>query len=143
MTMPAGKYYVGDLCYVLHDSWDHVCDLIISDHHRGDGEFEMKDGRRFASYGTKWGDGGYFDQYGRDYSVDAGIIGCIRVEDIDDGQQALAEEVGPRFGGQIVEFDKPFETWEENGMIRIGDISIDTDPSFEDLEEDYAEGDDY
>lgn len=143
MTMPAGKYYVGDLCYVLHDSWDQVCDLIIDDHSVGDGEFVMKDGRRFASYGTKWGDGGYFDQYGRDYSVDAGIIGCIRVEDIDDGQQALAEEVGARFGGQIVEFDKPFETYEVDGKIWIGEVVVDTDPSYDEYEDGEAEGDDY
>ena len=143
MTMPAGKYYVGDLCYVLHDSWNEVCDHIVSDHTRGDGEFVMEDGRRFASYGTKWGDGGYFDQYGREYSVDAGIIGCISVEDIDDGQRALAEEVGARFGGQIIVFDKPFETSEIHGKIWIGEIWIDTDPSYEDLDEGYVDGDDY
>lgn len=143
MTMPAGKYYVGDLCYVLHDSWDEVCDLIISDNSRGDGEFEMKDGRRFASYGTKWGDGSYMDQYGREYFVDAGIIGCIRIEDIDAELRQLAEDVGPRFGGQIVEFDKPFETHEDDGKIWIGETVVDTDPSYEDLEEDYSEGDEY
>ena len=140
---PAGKYYVGDLCYVLNDSWDDVCDLIIPTHGSGDGEFTMKDGRKFASYGTKWGDGCYFDQNGREYGVDAGLIGCIRVEDIDVDLRQLAEDVGPRFGGQIVEFDRPFDTWEENGMIRIGDISIDTDPSYEDMDDYDGEGDEY
>lgn len=27
--MKAGTYYVGDLCYVLHEDWDEVCSLII------------------------------------------------------------------------------------------------------------------
>ena len=26
---PAGKYYVGDLCYVMHDEWDEVCGLFF------------------------------------------------------------------------------------------------------------------
>lgn len=28
-TMPAGRYYVGDLCYVMDDVWDEVCDLMF------------------------------------------------------------------------------------------------------------------
>lgn len=139
MTMPAGKYYVGDLCYVLNDNWDEFCDITIDSPRVLDGEFNFKDGRRFATFGTKWGDGEYYDQDGHRYLVDAGLIGCVRVDDID---MELREQTGD-FGGRIVEFDKPFEVWEENGMIRIGHLSIDTDPSYDDLREDYAEGDDY
>ena len=25
MTMKAGTYYIGDLCYVMHKEWDEVC----------------------------------------------------------------------------------------------------------------------
>ena len=142
MTMPAGKYYVGDLCYVLHDSWDQFCDITIEIPKVLDGEFSFKDGRRFAYYCTKWGDGSYEDQYGRDYSVDAGLIGCISVRDIDEGMLDMTTGVGPRFGGQIMEFAEPFETSEIDGKIHFGEIVIDTDPSYEDLEEGYAEGDD-
>lgn len=137
MTMKAGLYYVGDLCYVLHDSWDEVCSIIIDGHMCLDGEFNMKDGRRFACYGTKWGDGGYFDQDGREYSVDAGLIGCIRIADIDEGLQEQATEEGPRFGGQLVVFEDNFDTGERDGKIRIGHIVVDTDPSYDDLEEAY------
>lgn len=135
MTMPAGKYYVGDLCYVLHDSWDEFCDITISDREVLDGEFNFKDGRRFASFGTKWGDGSYMDQYARDYCVDAGLIGCISVSGIDNGLQEMAVDVGPRFGGQIITFDKPFECYEEDGRIYIGDVVVNTDP----LEDEYRE----
>jgi len=58
MTMPAGKYYVGDLCYVMDsDEWSQVCSLIIQGEKLLDGEFELPDGRRFAIYSTHWGDG--------------------------------------------------------------------------------------
>ena len=30
MTMKAGNYYIGDLCYVLHDEWNEVCELIFN-----------------------------------------------------------------------------------------------------------------
>ena len=30
MTLLAGEYWVGDLCYVLGDRWDEVCNLIIN-----------------------------------------------------------------------------------------------------------------
>ena len=75
--MPAGKYYVGDLCYVMHPEWDEFCSITIKEHTCLDGEFNLKDGRRFATFGTKWGDGEYRDQFGNRYGVDAGLIGCI------------------------------------------------------------------
>ena len=32
MTMPAGKYYIGDLCYVMSDKeWEEFCSLTIKD----------------------------------------------------------------------------------------------------------------
>lgn len=127
MTMKAGKYYVGDLCYVLNDSWDEFCDIIIVERRTLDGEFKFKDGRRFATYGTKWGDGYYKDQDGHGYGVDAGLIGCVRVDDIDVGLRDSKSD----FGGRIVTFDKDFDTWVENGIIRIGHLSINTDPGFD------------
>ena len=80
--MKAGKYYIGDLCYVMHPEWDEFCSLTINGHNVLDGEFNLKDGRRFATFTTKWGDGTYKDEQGRSYGVDAGLIGCIAVDDI-------------------------------------------------------------
>ena len=40
MTMPAGRYYIGDLCYVMSDEeWDEFCSLTIKDNKCFDGEF--------------------------------------------------------------------------------------------------------
>lgn len=131
--LPAGKYYVGDLCYVMHKEWDEVCSLFFKgrdDHGCNEGEFNLKDGRRFASYNTKYGDGGYYDQFGDEYSVDAGLIGCIALNDID-----LKDDDNYLDGGQIIEFKSDFTVsgsqglsrrdWD--GVIRIGHIVIKTD----------------
>ena len=138
---PAGKYYVGDLCYVMHDEWDEVCGKFFEgrdDHGCNQGVFQLKDGRKFASFNTKWGDGGYQDQYGRSYGVDAGLIGCIAIKDID-----LDSSDNSTTGGQVIEFDRDFEVHggtglsrsEWDGVIRIGNVTIKTDEEEEEYEE--------
>lgn len=136
--MPAGKYYVGDLCYVMHDEWDEACSLFFKgrdDHGCNQGEFTLKDGRRFVSINTKWGDGSYRDQQGRSYGVDAGLIGCIRVQDI-------SLDCGDNFisGGNIIDFPHDFDCGyeDENGTIVIGHIRIETDQEY-----DYKEEEEY
>jgi hypothetical protein len=127
--MKAGKYYVGDLCYVLGDRWDEVCNLIIVDHKCLDGEFELKDGTKFAIYGTAHGDGYYGDHQGNGYPVDSGSIGCVLVDDITEGEL-------DKMGGNFFDFEEDFETGEDNGVIYIGDIEIDTQGHEEDEEDD-------
>ena len=131
--MKAGTYYVGDLCYVLHDEWDEVCELIIKDGVCLDGEFTLKDGRRFAIYSTAYGDGNYFDQNGKSYDVDAGSIGCILMDDIN-----LESEGNFLAGGNIHTFDTSFYTGEMDGKIMFHTLSINTDP-----EEEYNEEEEY
>lgn len=127
--MPAGDYYVGDLCYVLHDEWDEVCSITIKDNQCLDGEFTLKDGRRFAMYHTAWGDGEYYDQLGRSYGVDAGLIGCILIDDVD-----LLNDMNHIKGGQVVNFPHDFHTSgkgdnpEWDGAIRFGKLVIETNP---------------
>jgi hypothetical protein len=132
--MQPGKYYIGDLCYVMHGEWDEFCKLTISGDKVLDGEFNLADGRRFATFTTAWGDGNYFDQNGKSYDVDAGLIGCIRLDDID-----LTNPENSLIGGNIVEFVQPFSTFSAGGEIRIGNVLIDTDPAEveEELEEEY------
>ena len=133
--MPPGKYYVGDLCYVMtNEEWREFCDITLDGQKVKDGEFEFKDGRRFATYSTAFGDGVYHDQYGHSYSVDAGLIGCILVEDIKADKYDNLLDLGA-----ILEFDTEFVTsvgrgesgWE--GMIQFGYVYIETNP----VEEEY------
>lgn len=128
--MPAGKYYVGDLCYVMTDAeWDQFCSITIKGNECLEGEFQMPDGRRFATYSTAWGDGVYRDQYGDRYCVDSGSIGCIRVEDIRAEKYENIESLGA-----IQEFISDFVTgggkgergWA--GTIQFGRVAIETDP---------------
>lgn len=127
--LPAGQYYIGDLCYVFeNDTWDAICDIIFpnEDGLPLDGEFALPDGRRFAIYSTAHGDGSYQDQERNDYWVDSGSIGCVKLEDVDKLEERIKQ------GSNIVSFNKPFRTYSKDGMIMIGYIGIDTDPKWDD-----------
>jgi hypothetical protein len=123
--MPAGKYYVGDLCYVMSDAeWEEVCGLLFegrNDHGVNSGEFTFNDGRRFASYHTKYGDGRYDSNMNTQHCVDSGNIGCIAIDDI------KMEDCGDlnEFGA-IVDFPVDFVTDEDDGQIQFGRILIET-----------------
>lgn len=135
--MPAGTYVICDLCYVMHDEWEEVCEIIINEHTVLDGEFNLKDGRRFAIYSTAYGDGEYSTNQGKSLGVDSGSIGCIKLEDID--------RDNPRNNiknGIIVDFDSPFGTsgyiisrsnWD--GIIKFGLVEVYTGDEEEEEEE--------
>ena len=120
-TFEPGDYYVGDLCYVLRNEWDEVCSLTIKEHSCLDGVFTLANGTKFATYGTAYGDGVYIDQKGHKYPVDAGLIGCVAVKDLD--ANILTDNIRL---GNIIKFDKPFTTNEDQGVLVIGNLSIDT-----------------
>ena len=137
--MPAGRYYIGDLCYVMTDKeWDEFCKLTIVDNDCIQGEFTFEDGRRFATYGTKWGDGVYRSNINSKHSVDSGTIGCMRLNEIN--IEKLNEEEMEDFGA-IVTFDSDFRTGENDGLITFGQVIINTDPDeyYEDEEEEEYE----
>jgi len=121
--MPAGEYYIGDLCYVMHKEWDEVCSLFFKGSTNGgcnQGEFVLKDGRRFAGYNTKWGDGEYRDQFNNRYLVDSGCIGCILVSDIVEMDKRNIEL------GNVIKMTKEFDTSNIDGLISFNNITIET-----------------
>lgn len=120
--MTAGKYYVGDLCYVMHEEWDEVCRLLFAgrdDHGCNQGEFNLMDGRRFVVFNTAYGDGVYYDRQGRKYYVDAGCIGAIKVDDITEAENEAD-------GGNVIEFANDFQAYSDNGVLHFGNVVIDT-----------------
>jgi hypothetical protein len=136
LAMRAGDYYVGDLCYVMHDEWKEVCELLFegrTDHGCNEGIFNLKDGRTFALFNTAWGDGVYEDNFGAAYMVDAGCIGCIKLSDID-----LDNPDNGLTGGQIVGFDNDFEVDSDGALLTFGHIRIDTDPYYEDDSDEFT-----
>ena len=132
-TLPAGKYYIGDLCYVV-ENWEEYHQLFFpnegNDQHVG--VFTNSEGVKFANYGTAYGDGVYFDEEKNEYAVDSGSIGCIPIEAIQE----------PHALGNVVDFPVEFdcEFLEHSGTIRIGDVFIDTDLGY--MGEDYQLTDD-
>jgi len=139
--MPSGTYYVGDLCYVLHDEWNEIMKLIFPPSGEClDGEFNLSDGRRFAIYSTLYGDGSFNSNTGHEFGVDAGSIGCIKIDDIDRTHRSNDVTLGT-----IFEFHEPFETsggrnhrnWD--GIIHIGHVEIYTGYDDEEDEEYYED----
>lgn len=140
--LPAGKYYVGDLCYVLGDLWDEVCSLIIVGNDLvGQGEvLTLKNGTKFVYFNTAYGDGTYRDdELLYSFSVDAGMIGAVLVnaEDVD---MSEAEDLGAE-----VVFDHDWTAYKEDtGVMWFGDIRINTAHEEDDYDAyDYEEEDDY
>jgi hypothetical protein len=123
--MPRGKYYVGDLCYVMtDDEWNEMCGLFFagrSGNGCNEGEFTLKDGRRVANYNTKYGDGRYESNMNTQHSVDSGGIGCIVIYDITASKYEDLREFGA-----IVDFESDFVTSKEDGVIQFGNMLIDT-----------------
>lgn len=97
--MPAGEYYIGDLCYVLNDKQnDQLHKLVFvsddngryyryvkpgrkeGDNYHVQGEHILDKGVKVCDFSTEYGDGTYCDKEGRSYSVDSGMIGCVLKE---------------------------------------------------------------
>lgn len=94
-TVPAGTYYIGDLCYALGDD---VYDNIFGGTGYEPGIYEEKGSSRvFLVSRTAWGDGEYKGSDGNKFGVDAAIIGIC--------SQNLMEKSGR--GGHVYTFESP------------------------------------
>ncbi len=111
-TMPAGRYWVGDLCYVLREEWHKVP--------FGDGIYRLADGRRIAKFTTGHGDGVYDDDQGNEYGVDSGSLGCILAADIR-GDSANREN------GALVTANAPFVPRRDGGVLHLAGLEIQLD----------------
>ena len=141
--LPAGRYYVGDLCYVMKPEWDEA--LQASDY--GEGVFALADGRRFAIFGAAYGDGQYPCSNGASIGVDSGTVGCIRIADISDPK--VQDEAELNRLGTVVVFCDEFGCGSDNGVLFFGGVAVDTAGEDDDgddgdyYEEDQDEDDDY
>jgi hypothetical protein len=135
-TMPPGKYWIGDLCYVMHDKWEDFCAQTISGYEVLNGQFTV-DGATIVTMSTKYGDGNYQDNKGNNYPVDAGLIGAIKVDDITDPDARLDL-------GNVIQFDSQWSFSEDDGTLIFGNVKIYTGDQDEDdyYEEEYGEEDD-
>ena len=120
-TLKAGKYYVGDCCYILGrrqgDYWDFFIEQFCNDE-----ENISIDRFDIVAYSTAYGDGIYSSNIDFDFPVDAGLIGIIPEE--------LWKKDEKPFGCILVDFTKDFNCWNDNYVLHFGHISIDTDPEY-------------
>lgn len=94
-TLPAGTYYIGDLCYVLGDT---IYDNIFGGTGYKSGIYEEKDtGRVFATSRTAFGDGEFTGSDGKKFAVDAAGLGICSTS-------LMAKNDG---GGHIYTFETP------------------------------------
>lgn len=127
ITLPAGTYFIGDPCYVLGHRWEEVLDLHWAPGDCNTGHcapvYEL-DGRKVTEFHTRWGDGGYYDQFGdAEYGVDSGAIGAVPIE--------LCVEGIPHNLGRVAVFDAPFTCSSNGSILKFGEYWIDTDPDEE------------
>lgn len=132
-----GAYYIGDLCYVIpdHKKWvREFCNNI-------DGVSQISTGEPFAMFSTAYGDGNYRDNIGREYGVDSGTIGCIAVNALTKGEYIAFNKTLDLKLGHMEYFDKPFEVSNDGGILRFGNIVIDTlnEPEYDDEPEEEPE----
>jgi hypothetical protein len=118
MKLKAGKYWVGDLCYILpSEGWDAVCSRLGDGPKPVGGEFTLGK-HEGAIFPTAYGDGVYYDQVGREFGVDSGTLGIF---------PAGVYESQFSSGGSVIDFSEDFEVSCVDGEMRFGHIRIRTD----------------
>lgn len=126
----AGEYWIGDPCYPFSDDHDGLWGKLLETCHTYYYPIGTvcKDGTEhvIVAFPTKWGDGGYEDKEGYEYSVDAGLIGIMRAETATAfGQTRERMEKLGRF----VTFESKADIEWQDGHFVFGTIDIETDDS--------------
>lgn len=130
MVMPAGKYWIGDPCYIfpndgpMSDKW---IELMEKSDFFNISYVELDDGKiKVWAAPTVYGDGVYSGIHGSDvidFAVDAGLIGIAPQETVDYlGVQDSNLETMALF----VEFNTPFEVKCLDGVFSFGHVYINT-----------------
>lgn len=113
--MKPGTYYIGDPCYVIkNDEWRA---LLERTDFLNDEFFEYRGHACFAS-STAYGDGSYEDNSGREYMVDAGLIGIMPLQCLSKNKSGI--------GGNIVTISHEFTPEVSNGVFKFAEVVIDT-----------------
>lgn len=118
--MRAGKYWIGDLCYLVPEKyWNQVVAFLGDGRTPREGEFDLE-GHRGAIFSTHHGDGVYPDQFGNTYGVDSGTIGIFPADVFPGLFKAL---------GTIHDFPEDFTVRSDDGDMEFGSVRIKTKPA--------------
>ena len=123
MKLKKGTYYVGDPCYIFSKSWSEV---LNSTYYFNDNEIVKIFGKDCIAGGTAYGDGTYFDNFGRKYWVDAGLIGVLPISLINKDKKVTLKKVKESDGMHIIEFSEDFEVSISGGIFNFGNVVINT-----------------
>ena len=135
MKLPAGKYYIGDPCYVIaEDRWSDFCDASYPPgagvNARGIAVTEF-DGHPMYAHGTAYGDGSYLGSDGVSYGVDAGMLSVVPIALVSDMSEAKRL-------GSIVTFNHDFKADRDDEYIfHFDDIDIPTGDTDEEDDESF------
>jgi len=135
VKLPPGTYYIGDLCYVLGDSWIYKkawdsIDYAVPSFFRSESGCIVVDR-------TAYGDGSYSDNGNRSYSVDAGVLSIVSIELIENHLASLSMPHAYTMrnltdGGHIFTFKDEVTINFGGGLFRVCSgyekVRIDTDP---------------
>jgi hypothetical protein len=137
-TVPAGRYYIGDPCYAIEGNhwskWLTNAGLYTNPDMLTGNIVDSFDAHAFS---TAYGDGTFYDQEGREYGVDAGLIGLVPISYLE------ANNVKVEKYWTFVTFDRPTECSSFKGTLSFGDIVINTDWDEEEEEEEEEDDDCY
>lgn len=104
-TLPAGEYYIGDLCYALDDT---IYENVFGANDYDSGLYtQTSTNRSFFVDNTAYGDGAFEGSDGKEYCVDAGIIGICN--------KSLMSQDGE--GGHIHDFKDPVKCVFRGGIF--------------------------
>jgi hypothetical protein len=137
-------YFVGDLCYVTNsDEWFTICGLSefypcenIEDF-EPQGYLDPEDtnleddfaGRPFWLLKTNFGDGCYTGSDGKNYSVDSGTLGVIKVDDIsekDKLEDAVSKGLGHLHEWDEFTYSSCGYDGEDSSILYFNDLDIQT-----------------
>jgi hypothetical protein len=127
VVVPPGKYVLGDPCYCFSgtnaiDHWEVLGESCNWWQDHPIASIQL-DGIIYdvLAFSTKYGDGTYLDNMGREYSVDAGLIGLVPYELF----KAVGGELMDRMH-YVVEFKASAMCTDNDGDMRFGKYHINT-----------------
>lgn len=113
--LPAGRYYIGDPCYVIDDDKWHEFLFGFQNTDDDGGIFDFE-GTAACAFYTHYGDGCYEANNGDMLGVDSGIIGAVPMELVGDDTLPLGTEV---------EFREAFDCVRDpDGCLHFGTFSV-------------------
>lgn len=122
VTLPAGKYFIGDPCYVISDeNWEKLGASGFPD-----GENNVLDASMFMA-GTAYGDGEYTDGKYCRYPVDSGTLGAV--------PSSLIGKIEGRKLGFYGDYPNGLEIEYDGHGFTFGEIHIETEDEDDDEEE--------